>query len=318
MQLRHYIEKLKVKCIGKTPDDFSLRKIKQDDSIQGIFEAVFEPSIFGDNIFVEVLDYDFTSASDEEINGLLSHIAETPSYTTLVIAYPATSPRFISGGNKKLMNAIEKSGIVVNFERLTDTALEKQLVYWASLREVKLNEYDAARIVSYCGRDLALLKNELEKLCAYKSGGEITRGDIELMVTKNLEAKIFDIASYILNGSPDKAIEQINILLSQKQTPQSIISVLGGFYTDVYRARTVLESGESLEDAAKRLGYGKRAFALQKAHRSAKRLSSDGLRASLNAIAKTNSLMNSSGVDPAIRLEQLVAQLTLIRTEEKN
>ncbi len=318
-QLRHYINKLRAKFAGKDPGDFSLRSLTQDNSVQEIYDAVFAaPAFLEDKRFIVVTDYDFTPASGIELDGLISGIGKIPQYSTLLIAYPATSPSFASGSNKKLLNAVEKAGVVVNFERLTDTALEKQLVYWANLRNVKLNEYDAARIVSYCGRDLTLLKNELEKLCAYKQNGEITRGDIELLVTKNPEAKIFDVASHILSGSPDKAIEQINILISQKQTPQSIIAVLGGFYADIYRARAALEGGESLDSAAKRLGYGRRAFALQRAHRSGKRLSSSGLRESLNAIAKTNALMNSSNADPKILLEQLVARLTLIRTEEKN
>ncbi len=318
-QLRYYINKLRAKFAGKEPDDFSLLSLSQDNSVQEIYDAVFSaPAFLADKKFVEVTDYDFGGVSDGELDGLSSSLGEIPQHTTLLIAYPATSPSFAQGGGKRLLTAVEKVGVVVNFERLTDTALEKQLVYWASLRNVKLNEYDAARIVSYCGRDLALLKNELEKLCAYKQNGEITRGDVELLVTKNPEAKIFDVASHILSGSPDKAIEQINILISQKQTPQSIISVLGGFYADIYRARAALEGGESLDSAAKKLGYGRRAFALQRAYRSGKRLSSSGLRASLNAIAKTNALMNSSSADPEILLEQLVARLTLIRTEEKN
>ena len=161
------------------------------------------PSFLASKVFVSVLDFDYSQLSDNDADKLAEVISNTPQTTVVVFALPTTSPSFAKGGNKKLLNAIDKTGIIANLEQLSDSALEKQLVYWASLRDVKLNEYDAARIVSYSGRDLALLKNELEKLCAYKPHGEITRDDIERFVTKNLEAKIFDIANLIINGSPD-------------------------------------------------------------------------------------------------------------------
>ncbi|MCQ4021604.1 MULTISPECIES: DNA polymerase III subunit delta [unclassified Ruminococcus] len=319
VQIRHYLEKLRERTVGKTPDEFCCRTITQEDELQTLYDAVLSaPSFLAEKIFVSVLDFDFTSLSDAEADELAALIASTPLTTVLVFACPTTSPSFAKGGNKKLLNAVDKSGVAVSFEQLSDTALEKQLVYWATKRDVKLNEYDAARIVSYCGRDLALLKNELDKLCAYKAHAEITRDDIEKFVTKNLEARIFDLASYIINGSPDKAISQINILISQKESPQGIISVLGGVYVDIYRVRAALESGESIDSLAKRLNYGKRSFVLQKAQRHSKKLSNSALRLSLNAIADTNAQLNSSSADGKILLEKLVARLTLIRTEEKH
>lgn len=319
VQIRHYIEKIKEKTVGKKPDEFSCRIVKQNDDLQKLSDAILAaPSFFADRVFVAALDFDYSQLSDSDTDNLIELISNVPSSIVLVFATPTESPSFAKGGNKKLMAAIDKAGVVVNFEQLNETALEKQLVYWAKLRDVKLNEYDASRIVSYCGRDLAALKNELDKLCAYKANGEITRDDIEKMVTKNLETRIFDLASYVINGNPDKAISQINILIEQKESPQTTISILGSVYVDIYRVRAALESGESLENLGKKLNYGKRTFVLQKAQRNGKRISTSALRKSLDAIADTNGRMNSSGADGKILLEQLVARLTLIRTEEKN
>lgn len=319
VQVRHYMEKIKEKTVGKSPDEFSCRTISDPDNLQAISDSVLAlPSFLASRIFVAILDFDYSQLSDSDVDRLIEVISNTPQTTVTVFALPTASPSFAKGGNKKLLNAIDKIGIVTNFEQLSDTALEKQLVYWANLRNVKLNEYDAARIVAYSGRDLALLKNELEKLCAYKPHGEITRDDIEKFVTKNLEAKIFDIANLIINGSLDKAISQINILISQKESPQAILSILGGVYVDIYRVRAALESGESLDALAKKLNYGKRTFVLQRAQKNGKKLGNNALRLSLNAIAKANADMNSSNIDAKILLEQLAARLSLIQAEEKN
>lgn len=319
VQIRHYIEKLREKTVGKDPDEFCCRTITQPDDLQAISDAVLTaPSFLAPKIFVAILDFDYSQFSDKDMDNLTDLITNIPPTTVAVFAQPTVSPTFAKGGNKKLLTAIDKFGIVVNFEQLDETALEKQLVYWAKLRDVKLSEYDAARIVSYSGHDLALLKNELEKLCSYKPNGEITRDDIEKLVTKKLEARIFDIASLTINGNLDKAISQINTLISQKESPQAILSILGGVYVDIYRVKVALEGGKNVNTLAKKLNYGKRSFVLQKAQRNIKKFSSDSLRLSLDTIAETNARMNSTNVDGKILLEQLCTRLTLIQAGEIN
>lgn len=319
VQVRHYLEKIREKTVGKTPDPFSLRTITAENNMQQLSEAIFAaPAFLAGKVFVSVLDYDFTSAPQDDMDKLLDMLPNTPENIVLVFAYPASSPSFAKGGNRRLLGAVEKCGITVNFEQLSDLNLEKQLVHWAAQRNVKLKEYDAARIVTLCGRDLSLLKNELNKLCAYRPEGEITRDDIDKLVNGTQEARIFDIANLILSGQTDRALAQTNILLNQRESPQTILSILGGVYVDLYRVRAAQSSGVSLDTLAKQLNYGKRSFALQRAQKNGRRIDNAALRKSLNAIAQTNAKMNSSSISPGLILEELIVKLSIIRTEVKS
>lgn len=318
VQVRHYLEKLREKTLGKDPDPFSLRNITSESSMQQLSEAISAaPSFLADSVFVSVLDYDFSSAAQDDMDKLLDMLPNTPENIVSVFAYPASSPSFAKGGNRRLLGTVEKCGVVVSFEQLSDLALEKQLVHWAAQRNVKLKEYDAARIVALCGRDLSLLKNELNKLCAYKPDGEITRDDIDKLVNGTQEARIFDIANMILSGQTDRALTQSNILLNQRESPQTILSILGWVYVDLYRVRAAQSSGVSLDTLAKQLNYGKRSFALQRAQKNGRRLGNAALSESLNAIAQTNAKMNSSTISSELLLEQLIVKLSIIRTEVK-
>lgn len=319
VQVRHYLEKLKEKTVGKTPDTFSLRTITAENNMQQLSDAISAaPSFLAGRVFVSVLDYDFTSVPQDDMDKLINMLPNISENIVLTFAYPASSPSFAKGGNRRLLSAVEKCGVTVSFEQLADIALEKQLVHWAAQRNVKLKEYDAARIVTLCGRDLSLLKNELNKLCAYKPDGEITRDDIDKLVNGTQEARIFDIANMILSGQTDRALAQANILLNQRESPQTILSILGGVYVDLYRVRAAQSSGESLEALAKKLNYGKRSFVLQRAQKNGRRIGNAALSESLNAIAQTNAKMNSSGISPGLLLEQLIVRLGMIRTEVKS
>ena len=92
---------------------------------------------------------------------------------------------------KKFIAAAEKNGTVVLLEKRGEIALEKQLVQWAEKRGCGLTQINAGKIIQLCGDDLLTLSSELEKLCAYAVGREITMDDIDLLVTKNLETTSF-------------------------------------------------------------------------------------------------------------------------------
>ena len=47
-------------------------------------------------------------------------------------------------------------------------------------------------------------------------GREITKDDIDLLVTKNLETTVFVVGSALMAGNYDKAYQQLDLLFYQK------------------------------------------------------------------------------------------------------
>ena len=160
------------------------------------------------------------------------------------------------------------------------------------------------------------LQNELDKLCAFVEHGEITAEHIEMLTTKNLEAKVFKLADFVASGNSDQAYKQLDLLFYQREEPIAVLAVLSGAYVDMYRVRVAIESGEQSSVLEKYFDYGKKAFRLKNAERDGKRLTTTALRKSLDAIVDTDYRMKSTRADKRVLMETLISKLLLLSREQ--
>ena len=210
-----------------------------------------------------------------------------------------------------------QKGYLVEFDKLTVSAIQKKLVSWAGKRNVTLSPRNAELIVNYSGTDLNLLRQELEKLCEYVgSGGEITEKDIDILVTKNSEASIYEISKAVISGNTVKALAIIDRLIYQKEEIISILAVLSSSYINMYRARIAIKCGCPVTDLMKLFpGSYKSARALSFIERDCKKVNTAILRKSLDAIAQTDILLKSTRANDRIQLERLIIKLIMIASE---
>jgi DNA polymerase-3 subunit delta len=267
--------------------------------------------------FVKVTDYNINELRKEDFEKLKHILKNLPSTTILLFTFPTLE---ISGKNfSSVMTYAKNNGIAVEFKKYDKNALAKTLVEGAYKRGCSLAEVNAGKIVDYCGTDLIALQNELEKLCNYANGKEITIEMIDSLVHINLETKVYYLADNIISNNISKAYEQLAILFDQKAEPVMIVSSIAGAYIDLYRSRVANENGLSMEKVAEDFGYGKRSFVLKNKLKAGWKIPTDKIRDSINIIAETDYKMKSTSADDKVLLETLIAKLSLIaRGELKN
>lgn len=318
MLVSMYSKKLKEKLAGKNPSDFSYHTFNEDSLIEEIIPAIdiipfTEPYnyIAIDNLAVEKLP-------DSDLKLFYKALEDLPETTVIVIAMTTYVP---SGKKpfalKKLTDAVDKCGVVLEFGKKTASDLRKQLISWASKRGLVLSQDNAAKIIEYTGTGLTTLKNETDKLCAYVGEGEITRQAIDRIVTKNLATRVFDMTDAVTGGNWDKAFERLDLLFYQREEPVMILAELSNTYTDMYRVRTAVESGMRAEDVAKDFDYKRKEFRLKKAERASARLTTDEICKCLEYLAETNTSINSSSSNKRLLLEQLIAKLIMTGKQVK-
>lgn len=100
----------------------------------------------------------------------------------------------------------DKNGIVCEFNTLTQNELVKFIAKWANANGKFISQVNATQLISLCGRDLNMLKNEIDKISAYAKGEEISDEDIEKLATVTLESKIFALSDAVLNGNAQKSL----------------------------------------------------------------------------------------------------------------
>lgn len=315
----YYGRKLIAKAGAQGPKDFNQQRFSGENlSVDDLSAAVEALPVAAERKCVAVSDLDVKSLRGSQAGKLQELLADLPDTCVLVVFQPSLSfERRRDQAWKKFLLVAGKAGNTVFFRRRTEAEVERFVCAAAERRGCALSRKDAARMLALCGPDLRTAKNEVEKLCAYAGGGEITARTVDLLTSKNLEARVFDLSKAILAGNSDKAYEILGQLLNQNEEPVAVLSVLSGAYLDLYRVKISLLSGFSAMEPSKHFNYARKEFRLTNAARDSKRYSVAMLRQSLDALLKTDVALKSARGDRRLALEKLVAELIWIVEREK-
>lgn len=112
-----------------------------------------------------------------------------------------------------------------------DSAL---IVRWikatAANSNVKISDALAEKIAEYCRNDMTRIKSETEKLIAYACGGEITEDAVDLLVSRDVEYKIYEMTDFIAKRKFDLAVSVIFDMMDKGETPARIISAVYNYF----------------------------------------------------------------------------------------
>ena len=135
---------------------------------------------------------------------------------------------------------------------------------------------------------------------------------VEDLTTKDVQARAFDLAGHLLSHRPERAFESLQALLNQKQPPVAILGALASTYVDLYRAKAARQAGKGQEEIVQAFDYKRKEFRVQNALRSQGRYSLEMLRQALEILNRCDLRLKGDKTDPAIILEQAMAQLLLL------
>lgn len=322
--IKHYTSQLIKKVAGESPDEFAFHEFTKDVDLQHLSVAVGAVAFTALYNTVVVYDMDINKLDKEDFEALQGILASVPDSTVLIFTYPTfdTNAKTGEAGKKSKFKpfcdkVIKLQGEVYELNQRDAVALEHQLAAWADKRGKKISLPTASKVIYYCGTNLQTLKNELDKLIAYTGDREeITVDDIEKVVVKKLEAKIFDLMDFVLLGNLEKAYSLLAKLFELKEDPRSIVRLLGNSYVDVYRARVTTESGANMSETADFFKYGNRTWVLNKIKGKSERLSTNAIRRSLGEILDLSARLNTVALNEEAEVLKLIAKLTLIAKEE--
>lgn len=316
--IQQYTDRLLRKANPPFPD-FNLQRFDgREASVDDIADAAEALPFLAERKFVTVSDLDVESRSASDLGKLYELLENLPSSATLLFYCPGVEVDGKKSAKwKKWIAAVNKAGVSVPMERRTGADLEKLLCAAAAKRSCALSRANAALMVRYAGNDLQTLLQELDKLCAFSAGKEITAQAIEQLVTKNLETTVFMLGKAIVAGNYDKAYSVLDLLFSQNEEPVNVLAVLSTVYLDMYRVRAAIQSGFTAQEPAGYFDYKGKEFRLRNAERDGKNLSTAMLRESLSALLETDIALKSARGSRRIQMEKLIARLLLIAQKEK-
>ncbi len=308
----HYANQLIRMAGGRSGDPLAQFNFQQFDGQECPFDIIEEAAealpLMADRKCVAVQNCDVTTASVFE--RVMTLVSDPPEETVLIFWMTTL---FADGKKparfKQFLDAVNKTGICVEFPRKTNDEIVRLLCAGAGRRGSLLKPDVARRLVEQCGNDLNLLLNELDKLCAVAGNGEITASVLDQVAIKNLSAQAYELSNAILQQHYEKAYLILHRLFACRAEPVVILGALSSAYADLYRAKVASAGGAQAETLVEEFDYKGKVFRLRYASRDCSRLSLESLRESLDILAQADRRLKSTSVDKKTILEETAAKL---------
>lgn len=149
-----------------------------------------------------------------------------------------------------LYQTIEKVGEVKEFALLKLPDLIANIKKITVAYKVNIDDATAKYLVECCGTSMQDLINELRKLIEYKGeNSNITKQDIDLLCTKQIQAVIFDLTDNLGKKEISKALEVYKGLISNKEPIQKILITLYNHFKKLYIIKIAEKYNEDVATA---------------------------------------------------------------------
>jgi DNA polymerase-3 subunit delta len=200
----------------KTENELALERIDGAEvELQVIFEAVQSLPFLASKKMVIIRELSANKAAADKIEQIISTVEPT---TDVIFHEPAPDKR------TSYYKALKSKTQLEEYDDLDARQLAKWLAEEAKEKGGNLSQANANYLVDRVGTNQALLNNELEKLLIYNA--EITKENIDLLVEKTPQSKIFDLLDATFAGDKKRALELYDEQRAQKVEPQNILALL--------------------------------------------------------------------------------------------
>ncbi len=252
----------------------------------------------------------FANLTTSGFKSIKSYAAELPDYVCLIFREPGFDPKKL----KSLKFIEDAGGGVVNFERMPVNKLEVWVEKTLEKAGKRIPAKDLSYFVRSSGPSMGKLDNECRKLILYmgENRHNVTRADIDAVVDKSAEVKIYDIFSgSIIGGSGGKAMEQLKSLKNENVRPTVVLSViLDGVY-ELLLCKLLKQDGLTAREMSEYFDRHVPMFAINKAVENSRRYGEGELKRFVDRGLKYSVDIKTGRLDGWDAVELYVSELLL-------
>lgn len=307
---KNYAKKISSK-IAEPDDVFAYSKFVSSCDLQDVYDAVMQLPITTDRKCVILEDYDFEHCAKSDFDRLCELLCDVPDTTTFIIRFDSVEVDSKKSAKfKKMVACAEKSGgMAVKLDHRKAPELIKMLCDGALKRGCRMDQATAKYLIETASDDINILKNELDKLCAFAGNSNITKDTVDNVSVKTVEASVYNLSRSIMVCDVSAALSMLDELYFMRIEPMAILYTIAGAYVDMFRVYSAKASGLNMSAVTECYGYKGREFTLDKASQNLRKFDFKRLSLSLKAIANADNSLKSFNSDSRIILEQLIIRL---------
>ena len=314
--LEAYTKRLVSKLVKKEQEDLNLNILSGKNlDLSQLADICDALPMFADRVVVTINDLNAEQLNAEDmkfLTSILSNLADTTTviiYATGIDVY--NGKKALVGKNKKLCDLASKVGYACEFAFKKASELVKPITAKVEKQGCTISKKSAEYLANQCLCNMLIINNEIDKLCSYSMGKEITNDTIDLLVPKQLDTNAFALARAVTHFNGKLAMELLAQLYDQQSEGIAILGAISMAFIDLYRARVAINDGVSQADVISDFSYRGRAFAVRNAFRDCSSISVSRLRRCIKILGDTDIKLKSSRIDSKLLLETAITEMLI-------
>ncbi|WP_407307158.1 DNA polymerase III subunit delta [Desulfosporosinus sp. SB140] len=223
---------------------------------------------------------------------------------------PSTCLLFIAESvhkGRKFYKALDQAGEILEFR---SPKRQQEWIEWvqaeAKTHGKLISHQVAAQFIEWAGHQAGVLNQELKKLDTFMGERKtITEEDFQTVTPRTIEASVFQLLDAVASRSAKQAIKALHEVL-RKEHPLKVLTLLVRQVRLLLGCNALRERGGSLAEVPSSLGISP--YEAQKVWQQSLRLSTEQLSQALHECLKTDLALKTSGGDPGLLLEIMIAK----------
>jgi len=309
--VKHYTQELIEGVLSHNVNDFNLKNfIGENFNLESFEESVETLPFLSQSKCIVAQDLDIEDLHSDELKKLKEIVSNLPEQTAVIFSF-STLDFDVKKASKwrSFAKYLEPFADLVEFKKMTKSELSNQLVAWAKKLSKDLSIKSAQKLVDCCGDNLLDLQSELKKLSSFSENAEISSEDIDFLISKKLEANVFDLTKAISQKNLKKALKILDFLIDKKEEPIAILSLIASSYIDMYRVKACIKSLADIKELLKYFDYKRKEFRLDIANKASFNLPIKKIRKDIKILIDADLALKSSITDKKIILEKTLVEL---------
>lgn len=237
----------------------------------------------------------------KKYEGLVSYI-EKPSSHCILIAYYVFENDREKPSNK--IKKLEKKSCVVKHDKLKGMSLEKKVKMLFEAKGKNIGKIELKLFCDGLENNMNIIQNEVEKLCSYTQGREITKEDVLIMLPQKTDNDIFDLVDCISQKKIERAMDILNELIFKGEKIPYILYMVERQFNLLLQLKLLAEAGKDKDTIARELKLNP--FICEKMIVQSRKFNMKGLKKSINLCLDTEEMLKSSSVSGKTEMELLI------------
>lgn len=242
------------------------------------------------------------------LEGLAAYLPTLPPTTRLVFVENKTLAS--SHPILRLARAKEKErqAFVKLFAKPKDSELPRWIEERVRSQNGSISREAASLLAVLIGDDLRLLEQEIEKLLLYADGKQIRPEDVQTLVSRARETKVFDLVDCVGQRQTGKALLLLHRLLEEGEDPLSLLAMLARQIRILIQVKELQTKGLTAPQITERLGL--HPYVVEKSLAQARNFTMAQLEAAHQHLVDTDWALKTGITGERLALELLVINLT--------